>query len=148
LQGNDVNFDGGYGEDSDFGISLSKIGVTVLHNPFSVNLHLKPPVGGYRIWGTEAKITGKKRKTQPWELDTPVTLIKPVPSPTIMYGIVKHFTPKQVNEYRYKYFFLYLFKGPKISFLYRLLKIPYKQLQFNKSLFYAKKLMALGKRIS
>ena len=146
LKGNDVNFDGGYGEDSDFGMSLSKIGVTVLHNPFSVNLHLKPPAGGYRFWGTEAKITGKKRKAQPWELDTPVTLIKPVPSPTVMYGIVKHFTPEQVNEYRYKYFFLFLFKGPKISFLYRLLKIPYKQLQFNKSLFYAKKLMALGKR--
>jgi len=127
-------------------MSLSKIGVTVLHNPFSVNLHLKPPAGGYRFWGTEAKITGKKRKAQPWELDTPVTFIKPVPSPTVMYGIVKHFTPEQVNEYRYKYFFLFLFKGPKISFLYRLLKIPYKQLQFNKSLFYAKKLMALGKR--
>ena len=39
--------------------------------------------------------------------------------------------------------FLFLFKGPKISFLYRLLKIPYKQLQFNKSLFYAKKLIRL-----
>ncbi|PKP25167.1 MAG: family 2 glycosyl transferase [Bacteroidetes bacterium HGW-Bacteroidetes-2] len=148
LQGNDINFDGGYGEDSDFGMSLSKIGVTVLHNPFSSNLHLKPPAGGYRFWGIEAKITGKKRKAQPWELDTPVTFIKPVPSPTVMYGIVKHFTPEQVNEYRYKYFFLFLFKGPKISFLYRLLKIPYKQLQFNKSLFYAKKLMDLGKRTS
>jgi len=146
LQGNDINFDGGYGEDSDFGMSLSKIGVTVLHNPFSVNLHLKPPAGGYRFWGTEAKKIGKQRKAQPWELDTPVTLIKPVPSPTVMYGIVKHFTPEQVNEYRYKYFFLFLFKGPKISFFYRLLKIPYKQLQFNKSLFYAKKLMNLGKR--
>jgi hypothetical protein len=31
--GNDVNFDGGYGEDSDFGMSLSKIGVIVLANP-------------------------------------------------------------------------------------------------------------------
>lgn len=148
LKGNDVNFDGGYGEDSDFGMSLSKIGVIVMHNPFSVNLHLKPPAGGYRFWGTESKKTGKKRKAQPWELNTPVTVIKPVPSPTVMYGIVKHFTKEQVNEYRYKYFFLFLFKGPKLSFLYRLLKIPYKQLQFNKSLFYAKKLMDLGKRTS
>ncbi|PIZ09135.1 MAG: family 2 glycosyl transferase [Flavobacteriaceae bacterium CG_4_10_14_0_8_um_filter_34_31] len=148
VKGNDINFDGGYGEDSDFGLSLSKIGVVVMHNPFSVNLHLKPPAGGYRFWGTEAKVIGKKRKAQPWELDTPVTFIKPVPSPTILYGMVKHFTPKQVNEYRYKYFFLFLFKGPKISFLYRLLKIPYKQLQFNKSLFYAKKLKDLGKRTS
>ncbi|OGS72228.1 MAG: family 2 glycosyl transferase [Flavobacteria bacterium RIFCSPLOWO2_12_FULL_35_11] len=148
LEGNDVNFDGGYGEDSDFGMSLSKIGAIVMHNPFSVNLHLKPPAGGYRFWGTEAKITGKKRKAQPWELDTPVTFVKPVPSPTVMYGIVKHFTKEQVKEFRYKYFFLFLFKGPKSSFLVRLLKIPYKQLQFNKSLFYAKKLMALGKKTS
>ena len=148
LIGNDINFDGGYGEDSDFGISLSKIGVTVLHNPFSVILHLKPPTGGYRFWGSEAKILGKKRKTQPWELDTPVKSIIPVPSPTVMYGIVKHFTPQQVNEYKHKHFFLYLFKGARISFLYRLIRIPYKNMQFKKSLFYAKKLLALGKRTS
>lgn len=147
LVGNDINFDGGYGEDSDFGMSLSKIGVTVLHNPFSVNLHLKPPAGGYRFWGIQAKITGKKRKVQPWELDVPVKKIKPVPSPTVMYGILKHFTPQQVIEYKKKYFFLYLFKGKKASFLYRLIRIPYKNIQFKKSLFYAKNLLALGKRI-
>lgn len=146
LIGNDINFDGGYGEDSDFGMSLSKIGVTVLHNPFSVNLHLKPPTGGYRFWGTQAKIRGKKRKSQPWELDTPVKWITPVPSPTVMYGIVKHFSPQQVIEYKQKHFFLYLLKGPKVTFLYRLLRIPYKNIQFKKSLFYAKKLVALGKR--
>lgn len=146
LVGNDINFDGGYGEDNDFGLSLVKMGVPVLHNPFSVNLHLKPPIGGYRFWGNQAKVIGKKRKSQPWELDTPVKWIKPVPSPTIMYGILKHFTPQQLTEYRYKYFFLYLFKGSKISFLFRLIKIPYKLLQFNKSLFYARKLIALGKR--
>ncbi len=146
LLGNDVKFDGGYGEDSDFGMSLSKIGVTVLHNPFSVNLHLKPPIGGYRFWGTQAKITGKKRKSQPWELDTPVKWIRPVPSPTVMYGIIKHYTPQQVIEYKQKHFFLYLFKGEKGSFLYRLIRIPYKNIQFKKSLFYAKKLLALGKR--
>jgi hypothetical protein len=146
LIGNDVNFDGGYGEDSDFGMSLSKIGVTVLYNPFSANLHLKPPVGGYRFWGVQASITGKKRKSQPWELDVPVKKIKPVPSPTVMYGIIKHYTAQQVIEYKNKYFFMYLFKGKKISFLYRLLRIPYKNIQFNKSLFYAKNLLNLGKR--
>jgi glycosyltransferase involved in cell wall biosynthesis len=146
LVGNDVNFDGGYGEDSDFGMSLSKIGVTVLYNPFSANLHLKPPVGGYRFWGVQASITGKKRKSQPWELDVPVKKIKPVPSPTVMYGIIKHYTAQQVIEYKNKYFFMYLFKGKKISFLYRLLRIPYKNIQFNKSLFYAKNLLNLGKR--
>lgn len=146
LVGNDVNFDGGYGEDSDFGMSLSKIGVTVLHNPFSVNLHLKPAVGGYRFWGLQAKVTGKKRKVQPWELDVPVKRIKPVPSPTVMYGILKHFTPQQVIEYKKKHFFLYVFKGKKISFLYRLIRIPYKNIQFKKSLFYAQNLLTLGKR--
>jgi hypothetical protein len=63
-----------------------------------------------------------------------------------MYGIVKHFSPQQVIEYKQKHFFLYLFKGAKSSFLYRFIRLPYKNIQFNKSLFYAKKLVALGKR--
>lgn len=146
LIGNDINFDGGYGEDSDFGMSLAKIGVVIVSNPFSVNLHLKPPVGGYRFWGNQAKVMGKKRKTQPWELDTPVKIIRPVPSPTIMYGIVKHYTPQQIIEYKYKYFFLYLFKGSKRGLLYRFLRLPYKNLQFKRSLYYAGKLKALGIR--
>ncbi|MEA9413089.1 glycosyltransferase family A protein [Flavobacterium sp. PL02] len=146
LIGNDINFDGGYGEDSDFGMSLIKLGQIVVHNPFSPNLHLKPPVGGYRFWGNQSKILGKKRKAQPWELDTPVKSVRPVPSPTVMYGIVKHFTPQQVLEYKYKHFFLYLFKGSKKGFLYRFFRIPYKNIQFKKSLFYAKKLNNLGVR--
>lgn len=146
LIGNDVNFDGGYGEDSDFGMSLLKLGQIIIFNPFSSNLHLKPHVGGYRFWGNQAKIIGKQRKVQPWELDVPVRNIRPVPSPTIMYGIVKHFTPQQIVEYKYKHFFLYLFKGQKKGLLYRFLRIPYKNLQFKKSLFYAKKLNDLGVR--
>jgi len=146
LIGNDINFDGGYGEDSDFGLSLAKIGVTVLFNPFSTNLHLKPPSGGYRFWGTQAKIMGKKRKVQPWELDTPVKWIKPVPSPTVMYGIIKQFTPQQLIEYKHKHFSYYLFSGSKLTFLYRLMRLPYKNIQFKKSVFYARKLMNLGIR--
>lgn len=146
LIGNDINFDGGYGEDSDFGLSLVKLGQIVAFNPYSANLHLKPPVGGYRFWGSQAKIMGKKRKAQPWELDTPVKSVRPVPSPTIMYGIVKHFSDQQVLEYKYKHFFLYLFKGSKKGILYRFLRLPYKNLQFKKSLFYAKKLNNLGIR--
>jgi len=146
LVGNDINYDGGYGEDSDFGISLTKIGATVLYNPFSVNLHLKPPQGGYRFWGSQAKITGKKRKTQPWELDTPVKWIRPVPSPTIMYQLYKHFSKSQRKEYKNKYFLKFLFGENKILFPLRVVKLPYKWMQFKKSEFYAKKLMALGKR--
>lgn len=144
--GNDINFDGGYGEDNDFGFSLTEIGVVVLQNPYSTNLHLKPPLGGYRFWGSQAKVLGKKRKTQPWELDTPVKRIRPVPSPTIMYYFHKHYGEKLVNEYRHKYFFLYLLKGPKWRIPFKILNLPYRHLQFNKSVFYAKKLMALGKR--
>lgn len=146
LVGNDINFDGGYGEDNDFGFSLTEIGVVVLQNPFSTNLHLKPPQGGYRFWGSQAKVLGKKRKTQPWELDTPVKRIRPVPSPTVMYYFYKHYGEKLVNEYRHKYFFRYLFKGPKWRIPFKILNLPYRHLQFNKSVFYAKKLMALGKR--
>lgn len=147
LQGNDINFDGGYGEDSDFGYSIFKIGEMVLHNPYSTNLHLKPPVGGYRYWGSEAKKKGKVRKKQPWELDTPVKYIQPVPSPTIMYFNLKHFSENQVTEYRYKYFFLYLFKGSKSQIFKKIIRLPYRILQFNKSVFYAQKLVDLGKRI-
>ena len=146
LIGNDVNFDGGYGEDSDFGMSLSKIGVLVLGNPFSVNLHLKPPSGGYRFWGNQARIVGKQRKSQPWELDVPVGIIKPVPSPTVMYGIMKHYNSDQLREYKYKHFLHYVLQGKKSSFLYRLLRIPYKNIQFKKSVFYAQRLLNLGIR--
>lgn len=109
LQGNDINFDGGYGEDSDFGVRILKSGEVLLHNPFSANLHLKPPEGGYRFWGKESRILGKQRKAQPWELDTPVKWVRPVPSPTVTYGILKHYTPKQVKEWRIKHFFFICF---------------------------------------
>lgn len=146
LVGNDINYDGGYGEDGDFGLSLLKLGVPVLHNPFSANLHLKPASGGYRFWGSQAKIMGKKRKKQPWELDHPVKWVRPVPSPTLMYQFIKHFSPKQVIEFKHKHFFLYLTGGSKWTFIFRLLRVPYKLIQFRKSLFYARKLMALGVR--
>ncbi|OBX21494.1 glycosyl transferase family 2 [Gelidibacter algens] len=146
LKGNDINFDGGYGEDSDYGLRILKAGGVLLHNPYSANLHLKPQQGGYRVWGSQSKLMGKKRKTQPWELDRPVKWPRPVPSPTITYGIIKHFTPEQVEAWRHKHFFLYLFKGGKKEFLVRLLKLPYKQLQFQKSLQYAKRLLYLGER--
>lgn len=148
LVGNDINFDGGYGEDSDFGKSLTNMGVVVLHNAFSPILHLKPPLGGYRFWGNQAKIIGKKRKRQPWELDVPVKFIRPVPSPTVMYGIYKDQSHLQ-KEYKIRYFVNYLINGgSKWGILWRLIKLPYRILQFNKSEFYAQNLIKLGKRTS
>jgi len=146
LIGNDINFDGGYGEDSDFGMTILNYGYTLLHNPFSPNLHLKPPLGGYRWWGTEAKKKGAKRKKQPWELDVPVKNIRPIPSPTVTYGIVKHFTPSQVKEWRVKHFFLFLFKKEVKKMPFRLLQLPYKIVQFSISLGYANRLINLGVR--
>lgn len=146
LKGNDINFDGGYGEDTDFGISLIKTGIPVLFNPFSANLHLKPPAGGYRFWGNQAKKLGKKRKQQPWELDTPVKWIRPVPSPTMMYLFLKQFSGMALKEYSFKYFVLYFSKGKIWEIPLKLIKLPYRILQYRKSVFYAKKLMKLGKR--
>ncbi|WP_054852809.1 glycosyltransferase family 2 protein [Olleya sp. ITB9] len=146
LVGNDINYDGGYGEDSDFGMAITKLGVTVLHNPFSANLHLKPPIGGYRFWGTQAKIKGKTRKQQPWELDTPVKHIVPKPSPTIMYQLHKHFTARQRKEYKIKYFVFYFTKAKLIEWPIKIIKLPKRLLQYKKSVFYAKALMSLGKR--
>ena len=147
LVGNDINYDGGYGEDGDFGLSISKLGITVLNNPFSVNLHLKPPIGGYRFWGSQASLKGENRKQQPWELDTPVKHIVPKPSPTIMYQLFKHFDEKQRKEYKIKYFVFYFTKAKWVEIPLRIIKLPLRLLQFNKSVFYAKKLKALGKRI-
>ncbi len=144
LIGNDVNFDGGYGEDSDFGLRILKSGKVLLHNPFSPNLHLKPPVGGYRFWGNQAKVIGKKRKPQPWELGDPVRFIRPVPSPTMTYKYVKHYKEQQLKEWRYRYFFMYLFGGKKRAFILKFLNWPIKKLQFKKSMYYAKRLMHRG----
>ncbi|WP_339895274.1 glycosyltransferase [uncultured Algibacter sp.] len=146
LVGNDVNFDGGYGEDTDFGLRILMLGEVLLQNPFSPNLHLKPPVGGYRFWGNQSKILGKKRKVQPWELGKPVKYVRPVPSPTVTYNFLKHFTPSQIKEWRWKHFFIYLFKKDKKGIILRLFKLPYKYLQFNKSLIYAQRLMKKGEQ--
>lgn len=146
LIGNDINFDGGYGEDADFGMRILKAGEILLNNPFSPNLHLKPPQGGYRFWGNQSKILGKNRKAQPWELDNPVGLIRPIPSPTMSYKYMKHFSKDQIKEWRWKYFFIYVFKGKKSTTPLRLLKWPYRRLQFRRSLFYSKHLIKLGER--
>lgn len=146
LKGNDINYDGGYGEDSDFGISIYKLGAAVLHNPFSANLHLKPPIGGYRFWGNQAKLKGKKRKKQPWELDVPVKFIRPIPSPTILYQVLKHFNKSQLLEYKFKYFFNSFARSSKLQIPFKIVMMPYRLLQFKTSLGYAKRLMKLGKR--
>jgi hypothetical protein len=63
-----------------------------------------------------------------------------------MYQFEKHFNTNQKREYKYKHFLLYLKRGRKLTLILRLLNIPYKLLQFQRSVFYAKKLNELGTR--
>jgi glycosyltransferase involved in cell wall biosynthesis len=147
VPGNDVNYDGGYGEDSDFGLSLVKKGFVLLHNPYSVNLHLKPPAGGYRFWGAQSKITGRKRKRQPWEINRTVGWIRPVPSPTIMYYALKHFGSKTVSEYKIKNIFNYLTSCKWWITPVRLFLLPHRLMQLNQTVKFAKDLKSIGFRI-
>jgi hypothetical protein len=146
LVGNDINFDGGYGEDTDVGLRILKSGEVLLHNPYAPNLHLKPSQGGYRFWGESSRLLGKQRKPQPWELGIPVKWLRPVPSPTMSYLFLKHYNSSQIKEWRKKYFFMFLFNGSKAEFFKRLFYLPYKRLQFQRSLFYAKRLIQKGER--
>jgi hypothetical protein len=66
LQGNDINFDGGYGEDGDFGLSLLKLGITVLYNPYARNLHLKRPQVGTDFGEPNQKLWEKTEKNNLW----------------------------------------------------------------------------------
>lgn len=146
--GNDVNFDGGYGEDSDFGNRLAKAGAVVLHNPYSANLHLKPPSGGFRLWRTT------RSRRLPWELSRRVGWIAPKPSPTIVYGLLKHHTPDQIREW----LLLYVLRGwwPRflkpgepswkraLLALFRILKTPLVLLRIRASLRFANDLCRRG----
>lgn len=124
LNGNDVNFDGGYGEDTDFGQRIVEQGGVLLYNPFSANLHLKPAFGGYRWWGR-----WRHGSRKPWELHRRVGWIKPKPSPTIMYGFLKHYGAESFREWKW----LYLLRTwwptrqrPDESLAVRLVKLPWR----------------------
>lgn len=156
--GNDVNFDGGYGDDGDFGHCLIERGGVVLYNPYATNLHLKPPAGGFRWWGTQASLKGELRKRQPWELKRRVGRISPRPGPTIMYSFLKHYTEDQVREWLYVYLLRWwvsnegvsngsgkIQKGRRIALLLtRVLGTPYKLLRIRVSYRFAKDLIERG----
>ncbi len=97
--GNDLNFEGGYGEDRDFGFRIRKAGGVVMANPFAANLHLKPPGGGFRWWGTIMRA----RKRAPWEVNRQVGWIRPKPVPTTVYGMIKSMTGGQFREWILQY---------------------------------------------
>ncbi|WP_031427747.1 glycosyltransferase family 2 protein [Flavimarina sp. Hel_I_48] len=76
----DLAFEGGFGEDADFGMQLRNNGVDILYNPFLKLRHLKAPVGGFRY-----------QKKQPWDDEK----VQPKPAPTVMVYQLKHATPLQ-----------------------------------------------------
>jgi glycosyltransferase involved in cell wall biosynthesis len=115
-------FEFGYGEDGDFGMQLRHQGQDVLYLPEPSILHLKAPVGGFRM-----------KPTWQWQKDD----IQPKPSPTIMLYQLLHTTPAQTKSYKTTLFFKY----------YRLQKIknPLKyythfQKQWERSVFWANEL--------
>ena len=90
----DVGFDMalelGYGEDIDFGMQLRNKGFDIIYFPEIQILHLKAPIGGFRI-----------KVKHLWDNET----VQPKPSPTIMYVFLKHYTQQQLLCYKLVSFF-------------------------------------------
>jgi hypothetical protein len=123
---NKVNFnmalEFGYGEDFDFGMQLRNLGVDIVYCPDIKITHLKAPFGGFR---TQVK--------QLWDHEA----IQPKPSPTIMYTFLKHYTHKQLLNYKLV-LFLRLIKKESIFNYWNFIKTF--QNKWNASLYWAKKL--------
>ena len=81
----DTAYEHGFGEDADFGLQLRNLGVDVLYLPKSKLLHLKAPVGGFRV-----------KYEHPWVLKGEV----PKPSPTVMLFRRTHHTREQLRGYK------------------------------------------------
>jgi hypothetical protein len=92
----------GYGEDTDFGMQLRNKGFDIIYFPEIRILHLKAPMGGFRI-----------KVKQLWDDEK----IQPKPSPTIMYVFLKHYTQQQLLCYKLVSFFKLLKKEPVANYL-------------------------------
>jgi len=98
----DMALEFGYGEDIDFGMQLRNKGFDIIYFPEIRILHLKAPMGGFRI---------KVKKL--WDDEK----IQPKPSPTIMYVFWKHYTKQQLLCYKLVSFFKLLKKEPVANYL-------------------------------
>jgi GT2 family glycosyltransferase len=100
----DKSLEFGYGEDTDFGLQLRNIGIDIIYFPEPAILHLKAPIGGFRI-----------KPVFEWSN----RVIQPKPSPTIMYVKKKHNTKEQVFGYKTTLFFkFYQHQSVKNPFRY------------------------------
>lgn len=80
----------GYGEDFDFGMQLRNNGVDVIYFPEPTIVHLKAPMGGFRI-----------KSTFIWSNDKVI----PKPSPTVMLNNLVYKTHQQLLGYKTIYFY-------------------------------------------
>ena len=86
----DMALEFGYGEDTDFGMQLRNKGFDVIYFPEIRILHLKAPIGGFRI-----------KVKHLWDNE----IMQPKPSPTIMYVLLNHYTHPQLLNYKLVLFF-------------------------------------------
>jgi len=112
----------GYGEDTDFGMQLRNKGFDIIYIPELRILHLKSPIGGFRI-----------KVKQLWNTE----IVQPKPSPTVLLFKLIHESKQQIWGYKTLLFFKY--------YKYQSIKNPilyfqnYKK-QWNKSVFWANEL--------
>lgn len=112
----------GYGEDSDFGMQLRNQGIDILYVPEPQIIHLKAPIGGFRI-----------KPVLPWQDEK----VQPKPSPTVMLYQLLHQTQEQRSGYKTTLFFKFYRK--------QRIKNPFNYLnsfrkQWNQSVFWATQL--------
>ncbi|MDR7372312.1 glycosyltransferase family A protein [Flavobacterium aquidurense] len=86
----DSKYEFSYGEDFDYGMQLRNNGADVIYLPQPSILHLKAPIGGFRI-----------KPVFPWDSDA----IRPIPSPTIMLNYLKYKTKQQILGYKFIFFY-------------------------------------------
>lgn len=117
-----MDYEFGFGEDSDFGMQLRNLGHDVLYFPEPEILHLKAPIGGFRT-----------KPVLRWHGES----IQPKPSPTIMLFNLLHNSNEQINSYKTILFFKY-YKHQKIKNPIRY--YFYLQKQWKRSVFWANEL--------
>ncbi len=117
------SFEFGYGEDTDFGLQLRNCGADVIYFPEIHILHLKAPMGGFRI-----------KPVLKWQND----IIQPRPSPTIMLYKKIYETKEQILGYKVVLFIkLFKSKGWKNPMQF----VSLFQKQWEVSLYWANKLV-------
>ena len=88
----DMRYENGFGEDADFGMQLRNKGFDVLYLPQPQILHLKAPVGGFRV-----------KPILPWKDE----IFQPKPSPTVMLFKKMYHTKEQLLGYKLNLFLKY-----------------------------------------